>query len=82
VPTISTLGGFTATFRYFPSGTWNVYVVQGGTSYSAGTASPNATPYSKSFVTPVGVLVGQSDRVKACMGTLCYYSGYDAVTLT
>jgi hypothetical protein len=81
VPSISTLGGFTATFTNFPGGTWTVYVVQGGTLFSAGTASPSTNPYSKHFSTPPLILAGQSDYVKACQGSVCYRSANVTVGL-
>jgi serine/threonine-protein kinase len=81
VPSISTLGGFTATFTNFPGGAWTVYVVQGGTLSSAGTASPSSNPYSKHFATPLLILVGQSDYVKACQGSVCYRSANVTVGL-
>jgi hypothetical protein len=81
VTAISTVNGFNATFTNFPGGTWNIYVVQGGTPFSAGTASPNSASYSKHFGTPPLILAGQRDYVEACLGSVCYYSASVTVTL-
>jgi hypothetical protein len=58
-----------------------MYVVQGGTPSSAGTASPSSNPYSKHFATPPLILLGQSDYVKACQGSVCYRSANVTVGL-
>jgi hypothetical protein len=69
--------------KNFPGGTWTIYVVQGGTPHMAGTvAGPcSSAGCTNHFATPLGVLVGQSDFVEACLGSRCYYSGTVTVGL-
>jgi hypothetical protein len=83
VGTISTLGGFTVTLHYFASGTWSIYLVQGGTTNSAGTMTvPTGYPPTQSqHFPPSGALILNNDYVKACQGSVCYSSNTVAVSL-
>jgi hypothetical protein len=83
VPTISTLNGFNVTLHYFASGTWSIYLVQGGSANLAGvmTVPTGYPPTLTQHFAPSGALTLNSDYVKACQGSVCYRSANVTVGL-